>query len=356
MNSMFFFFFDIEKRIGLKKLSDADLGISGTSKQTHIGLYNEVLKFLGDSIVTTAMFIHNSYCQILDCYFDRIENPDGSFRSPKIRMGANDSDSVVSKIREFASEKPHEDWYLLWSSLENKDLIFWLIDKESKDFKVIQSLVESKARIISDKDSVYASLKEIMVKKINSSSRDLQKEIEIISQIGGISKKFNPFDIEKARKQFAVVGKKGEELINEYLDKARITKKIKSFEWLNKSKESGLPYDFMINLIEDKKQYIDVKSTRFDFGQNIVFSNQEVEFIHNINDDSQYSVYRVFDMTETNGTLKICRNCLSYMTTLNQNIDVFKNKIMENKTSLLRMGLAVSPLDCFSTINDSIKL
>ena len=100
---MFFFFFDIEKRIGLKKLSSADLGTSGTSKQTHIGLYNDVLQFLGDSVVTTAMLVYGDYCQMLDCYFDRIENPDGTFRSPKIRIGNKNEDSVVSKIREFGS-------------------------------------------------------------------------------------------------------------------------------------------------------------------------------------------------------------------------------------------------------------
>lgn len=94
-----FTFFNIEKRIGLKKLSGADLGTSSTSNQTHIGLFNEVLTFLDDSTSTTAMLIHNSYCQILDCFFDRIENPDGTFRSPKIRMGTSSSDSVVSKIR-----------------------------------------------------------------------------------------------------------------------------------------------------------------------------------------------------------------------------------------------------------------
>lgn len=40
-----FTFFNIEKRIGLKKLSSADLGKSSTSNQTHIGLFNEVLTF-----------------------------------------------------------------------------------------------------------------------------------------------------------------------------------------------------------------------------------------------------------------------------------------------------------------------
>lgn len=65
---MFFFFFNIENRIGLKKLSDADLGKSVKSNQTHIGLYNDVLTFLGNNVVTSAMLIYGNYCQLLDCY------------------------------------------------------------------------------------------------------------------------------------------------------------------------------------------------------------------------------------------------------------------------------------------------
>lgn len=49
MNEMSFFFFNIEKRIGFKKLSSADLGTSGISNQTHIGLYNDVLQFLSNN-------------------------------------------------------------------------------------------------------------------------------------------------------------------------------------------------------------------------------------------------------------------------------------------------------------------
>ena len=57
-----FFFFDIEKRIGLKKLSNADLGFGGTSRQTHIGLYGDVLKFLGNNVITTGMLIYGHSC------------------------------------------------------------------------------------------------------------------------------------------------------------------------------------------------------------------------------------------------------------------------------------------------------
>lgn len=41
-----FFKLNPEKRIGYKKLSAADLGLSSTSHQTHIGLFDNMLTFL----------------------------------------------------------------------------------------------------------------------------------------------------------------------------------------------------------------------------------------------------------------------------------------------------------------------
>lgn len=347
-----FFFFDIEKRIGLKKLSNADLGTSDTSRQTHIGLYNDVLQFLGDNVVTTAMLVYGDYCQILDCYFDRIENPDGTFRSPKIRIGNKNEDSVVSKIREFALTDASADWYLLWSGLENKDLVFWLINSSSNDYNIIKDLVGAKTPIITDEDKTYAFIKNLMVNKINHSSVEIQKEIEIISQTGVQSKKYKPFDLERAKMNFVSVGKKGEELVNEYFERLKNLHKVESFEWMNKSRESGLPYDFILN----NEQYVDVKSTRFDFSQNIVFSNQEVGFVNQQKSDSAYSVYRVFDLTETNANLKICTHCMPYMAKLYQDVQTFNDVIIQSKTRLLGLNVAVSPNDCFSNIHDSIKL
>lgn len=347
-----FFFFDIEKRIGLKKLSNADLGTSDTSRQTHIGLYNEVLQFLGDNVVTTAMLVYGDYCQMLDCYFDRIENPDGTYRSPKIRIGKKNEDSVVSKIREFALADASADWFLVWSGLENKDLVFWLINSKSNDFNVIKDLVGSKTHIITDEDKTYTSLKNIMVNKINQSSVDIQKEIEIISQTGVQSKKYKPFDLEKAKRNMSLVGKRGEELVNEYLEQLKNLHKVESFEWMNKSRESGLPYDFILN----QKEYIDVKSTRFDFTQNIVFSNQEVGFVSQQKSDFDYSVYRVFNITEANANLKICTQCMPYMEQLNKNVQTFNKAIIQSKTRLLGLNVAVSPTDCFGNIQDTIRL
>ena len=355
MNNMFFFF-DIEKRIGLKKLTSADLGISSTSNQTQIGLYNDVLTFLGDNVVTTAMLVYEGYCKILDCYFDRIANPDGTKRSPKFRVGNGYEDSVVSKIREFSLLDTNAEWYLLWSGLESKDLVFWLISSKSYDFEIIKNLISSRTHIITDEDTCYANLKSIMVNKINNSSLDIQKDIEIISQTGVQSKKYKPFDLKKAQRYIAMVGKRGEELVNDYLERMKSLKELRSFEWMNRSKESGLPYDFILNCADNKEQYIDVKSTRFDFSQNIVFSNQEVSFVNQQKSDIGYSVYRVFDITETNANLRICTQCMPYMEEMNKNVQIFNEAITLSKTKLLNMNIAVCPNDCFGKIQDTIKL
>ena len=353
---MFFFFFNIENRIGLKKLSDEDLGKSVKSNQTHIGLYNDVLTFLGNNVVTSAMLIYGNYCQLLDCYFDRIENPDGTFRSPKIRLGGNDSDSIVHKIREFAAQKPNEEWYILWSGLDNKDLVFWLINNKSEDFRFIKDLISSKVKIITGNDIEYENLRNIIVNKINQASLDIQKDIEIVAEVGDISKKYKAFDIEKAKRNLALIGKRGEELVNAHLERELSAQRISSFEWLNKSKESGLPYDFILNDHRANKQYIDVKSTRFDFNQNIVFSSQEANFVNEMPCNESYSVYRIFSMNEADGILRICNNCSAYMTELNKSISVFKQDISRSKTLLLNMNLSVKPADCFMNIQEPIIL
>src|SRR5574344_1417769 len=126
-----------EHKIGIKVLSDADLGISTTSHQTHIGLMQDVLQYLPNTdIQAYSMLIYNNKSEMLNCYFDRIKNPDGSFRSPKIRI-SDDPESVVCKIREYTSASPNNIWYLLWMGLKGDELVFWLFNNKSEDYKQI---------------------------------------------------------------------------------------------------------------------------------------------------------------------------------------------------------------------------
>ena len=61
-------FFELheENRIGYKELSHADLGRATKSKQTHIGLFDDVLTFLPNtSYIPDSMVIYNENAQML---------------------------------------------------------------------------------------------------------------------------------------------------------------------------------------------------------------------------------------------------------------------------------------------------
>lgn len=346
----FFFFFNNEKRLGFKHLTKSDLGL-GDSHQTHIGLYEDVFTFLQDSdVVKSAMLIYDDYCEILDCSFDRIQNQDGSFRSPKIKVGNDSANSVVTMIRKFAKNEPDADWYLIWSGLESEELTFWLIRKGSDDYKSVMQVLPVSNKVYSDKDQCYPKAIELLTLKVNNVSLHVQKEIETASQIGNFNNKYKKVDIERAEKAFKEIGKKGEILVNEYLSKQKVLGKISSFEWQNSSRESGNPYDFVIN----NRYYVDVKSTGYDFNQNVYFSNQEISFACLNND--VYSVYRVYGLNDKYISMNICSQCNPYLSHINGKIIRFINDIERQDAGLSALKLSVLPSKCFTNIQSPIKL
>ena len=353
---MLFFHTHKENRIGFKKLSAADLGLSPDSHQTHIGLYEDVLTFLDDSdVVKSAMLIYGDYCDILDCNFDRIENPDHTFRSPKIKKG-NVNDSVVVKIREFAAEKPNSSWYLAWCGLDSNELVFWLFESGSADYDKADKIFIGAPKVLTPDYDGYKAAVQILEDKVNNVSTELQKDLEVISQTGVVKKTYRPIDIEKANNMFKATGKLGEEMIAEYLDKQKTAGAISSFRWMNINGESGAPFDFIINEDLAEENFIDVKATRFDFDQQIIFSSQEVEFVDHTHSDLKYSVFRVYNIQDVETKLKICKECLGYMSRLNGNILDFKSKIEPDKAFLAGAKLAIDPSACFSNISEAILL
>lgn len=342
--------------IGVKKLSDADLGKSTTSNQTHIGLYDGVLTFLDDSDVKKeCLFIYNSSCKMRDCYFDRIKNPDGTFRSPKIRKGSNGK-SIVDDIRIIASTKPEAEWFLMWSCLESEQIVFWLFNNKSKDFQKISHILPKLSMVITGDNPTYKLVKELFLQKINNTSNGIQKDLEVASQTGKNFRLYKRKDIEKADKLFRQIGKEGESLIAEYLDKQKNANHIVSYHWMNANKESGAPFDFIINEGTPYEQFIDVKSTRFDFNQYIYFSNDEVKFINDLSDNLRYSVFRVYDMTKDIQKLSICNNCQKYITNIHTAINHFFNSLAQEQTILQNIKLGINPHHCFNEIQSPINL
>lgn len=361
-------FFEINRqsKIGYKKLSEADLGI-GTSHQTHIGLFDDTIEFVNEAHKTaSSKLIYQNTAKELICLLDFIKNPDGSFRSPKIRKGENTelevdgvrTNSIVGEIREIATTtNPDENWYLLWFGLQNTELVFYLFRQNSKEYNEILALIpnfENRGRIENTDINFIPILKYLEITTDNSSTEILQ-ELELIAQTDEVPVRIKPrfFDIEKAKRNYAITGRKGEELVAQYLDKLRTENKILNFNWVNQSRESSFPYDFEINSLNGSNIFTDVKTTSFTFEQGMIFSKSELSFI---NQNLNYHVYRVFDLKEENPALRICENISNLSNLLVGNISTFESEILINETKLNSLKLAIAPTNRLLNFNDRILL
>lgn len=127
-----------EYSIGVKKLSDADLGWeSSSSSQTHIGLSEQVLKYLPNTPEQRdGILIYNRSCSFVECAFSKI----GNKRSTKVDSTTSTQvKSVVRQIRNIASDSKIE-WILVWFALDNQLPVFWLINSLSDDYQTIKDI------------------------------------------------------------------------------------------------------------------------------------------------------------------------------------------------------------------------
>lgn len=345
---MFFELHD-EKKIGYKKLSDADLGISTTSHQTHIGLSEHALGFLEDKDVISedSIFIFEDKFEYIDAYFDRIQKPDGSFRSPKIRIGEKNGISIVSTIRGIVGENEQKlSWYLVWFGLKNEKLVFYLFNEHSLFYKKLVSLKvdmdKQGARCVDVADTQYSSLVSHMEEIVNSNAQDILRDLEVKVQIDDVApnRKYRAYDIEKINKLNAKLGREGEEYVAQYLEKLKRKNLIKNFRWANEHGESGFPYDFHIQDNSENVIYLDVKTTGYDFSQDMVFSNQELCFITK---EALYSIYRVYKNERNEYLLRICENCQDLARDIHEKTQEYTNSLKEIPVTLQSSKITISP-------------
>jgi hypothetical protein len=158
--------------IGIKKLSAADLGRSDKSNQTHIGLFENTLNCIDNlHLIDFCYLVTEKETKKLLCLLDYIENPNGTYRSPKIRKGSNEElvfkgeelNSVVREIRKIVSETVgNKDWYLLWFATDNEHLVFVLFEFKSELFKLLSVKlggITQRQRLESDHVAFYNSLR-----------------------------------------------------------------------------------------------------------------------------------------------------------------------------------------------------
>lgn len=357
-------FFELheENKIGYKQLTNADLGRKATSKQTHIGLFGDVFTYYPNNIeIDDAMVIFEDNIELLSVSFDRIKNPDNTYRSPKIKTGGRDVVSVVSFIRDKSKEYPRDElWYLFWFGLKSEQPVFFLFNKSSNTYRDIVDLGISlngkvKSRL-TPKDASYSTILKYLEEIVNVNGKRITAELEIVAQTNERSiKKYRAYDIEKAKAIFSQIGEIGEKLINEFFAQQIRRNLIAHYDWKNKEKESGLPYDFTVETLDGELLYLDVKTTNFDFQQKMIFSSQEIEFVNAC--PNKYHIYRVY--TDENNKnvkyLKICENAKDLFVPIQEKTEQLKNEL-NGMANVETIKLAVMPLQDALVFGDTISL
>lgn len=334
-----------ENIFGVKKLTDADLG-HNEGHQTHIGLYEGILTYLSnEDEINESYLIYKNKCERLDCYFDRIKNPDGTFRSPKIRTG--ETDSIVKRIREYALQTDTE-LYLMWFSLDNKELLFLLFEKDSEDFKFLYN-----TGVIRGKFQFSQDILNYVFSRFNQTNENILVELELNSQGVQSRRTYRRIDIDRANEVFRQTGRIGEELICKYLDQLRHKSEIIDFSWMNQSRESGLPYDFKIIQNNNMERFVDVKTTRFSFDSPLVFSSQETSFISH--EPILYSVYRTYNIANREPKLRICDNSKDKMKLINEDYSTYSS-ICQSHGYRVQSSFLVLPTDPMFNFSQDILL
>ncbi len=308
-------FFEIhnENVIGYKELTGADLGRNPTSHQTHIGLFDDVLTFLPNNIeIPDALVIYNNSYEELPVFFDRIQNPDGSFRSPKIRTGNLDR-SVVSFIKSTASDLPGNlKWYLFWFGLKSERPVFFVFNNGSQTYSDIINLGLAlpsgiKNRITAE-SPIFTRLLNYLVNIVNSTTESLVEELEVLVQVdpSSVARRYRGYELDLAMRSITEIGTAGEVMINNYLLSLKNNGEIADYVWENEVREKGLPYDFYYKTNDGRIVYLDVKTTNHKFTQRMIFSGQESDFVSD--DTINYRIFRVYGDGNGNHLLKICAN------------------------------------------------
>ena len=133
--------FNEENRISIKRLTDADLSRKVTSNQTHIGLSDNSLTFMGNKKrARTAILVHKNSWFAEKCDIGKITRKNGRHDAPKISMGGRNTENLVSRIRKIASTNKHAH-YLLWFASDTDTPVFWLVRKGSADYKKLKEAV-----------------------------------------------------------------------------------------------------------------------------------------------------------------------------------------------------------------------
>jgi len=108
-------------------------------------------------------------------------------------------------------------------------------------------------------------------------------------------------DLMKAKAKAEQIGQDGEGLVNAYLALKLSNSAISSYKWVS-SENAVSPYDFEIETAPNQHCFVDVKTTNGPF-ENII--HLSIAEIIEAAGDAEYRLYRIFEINESGGKLRI---------------------------------------------------
>ena len=361
-----------DSKIAFKAITLADLGWSGPSNQTHIGLQYDALNMLNNNVLPEdqiwydrrakkmrydldTILIYKDQIYEADGYISYIKDDDG-LRSPKLNKTGNpewiySEESIYTKIENIAAIDKRKDedlsherrkctyWWIIYFVLENYQLCFFLVKKDRNDslFNKIINWSNKAGKILDYGDDHNA--KKILADSLKNFNIliDLPNErlttIPTIESEKILKKLLNKEDRAKARE--------AEKLVSNYLSKQKKLNKIKDFDWINEKKERLKPYDFIITDRDNKIIFSDSKYTKGHFDASFYISKNELK---HINQQNNYHIYRVFEKNDKT-IVRVCDNIYLVAKIFSDNYKKFEKSLGRNNLRLLtdQYSITVSP-------------
>lgn len=114
-------------------------------------------------------------------------------------------------------------------------------------------------------------------------------------------------------------GSDGEELVAQYLGHQVDDGQIADFEWI--SRENAIaPYDFKIINLDGTNTFLDVKSTKSAFSATLHISMAELITMARV--EEEYTLYRIYDLTEKGGKLRISQGMRTFARSVLEKLNV----------------------------------
>lgn len=335
-------------RLGYKILSDADLGRGTSTHQTHIGMFGDTLEcFIDQPHNNLRSIVISKYgASNLPCPFDYIRNPDGSYRSPKVRSGDQHDLSAVREIRRVAFLEPSSrHWKLFWFVLTDQTIVFCVTESSSEvvtRIKEIAPEIGERGSISPDSPRMRELLdyfESIQQGWDTDSPSRLESNIyeDDLSGLEGI----DPVLLAEAQQSWLETGRLGEECIFGFLTSRVEEGEIRNLVWNNAERESFLPYDFSFSTLDGETVFVDAKSTSGGFGRPIYLSLGEIRFIV---EHPNYHIYRVYELSESQFILRTCSELQETATLALSETEKLGEALFGSSISLAQMKLAVDPL------------